>query len=150
MTPTIGATRPAPQPRPGDSLRAARVILDRPEALASPGWARSVALLARQALEDAVDAFWARHAPGMQRATRKSRFVALRFYIDDPDLARHAHHVWATLSDAAHYHGYDLAPTAGELRTWLHTVSDLVARLTSSSGGGPQPGRHAGDGAGEM
>ena len=135
MTPTTGATRPTPRSRPGDSLRAARLILDRPDALVTPGWARSVALLARQALEEAVEDFWARHAPGMRQATGRSRFVALRFYVDDPDLARHAHHVWATLSDASHHHGYDLAPTAGELRAWLDTVSDLVARLTTDTGG---------------
>lgn len=127
--PEIGASRPAPVPSPVPSLRAARVILDRPDALASPGWARSVALLARQALEDAVDAFWARCSPGMQQATWKSRFVALRFYVDDPALARQAHHVWVTLSNASHHHGYDLAPTAGELRTWLDTVSRLTTWL---------------------
>lgn len=128
-SPTIGATRPAPRPRPAVALQAARVVLDRPDALTSPGWARSVALLARQALEDAVDAVWARHAPGMSQATGKSRFVALRYYVGDPDLARRAHHVWTRLSDASHHHGYDLAPTAAELRIWVDAVADLVTQL---------------------
>lgn len=127
--PRVGDRRPAPLPSPGGSLLAARVILDRPDALASPGWARSVALLARQALEDAVDLFWARHAPGMQQASRTSRFIALRYYLADASFARGAHQLWATLSDASHHHGYELAPTAGELRGWVDAVTAMVGRL---------------------
>ena len=129
--PEIGATRPAPPPPPPapGPLRAARVILDRPGTIEGPGWARCVALLARQALDDAVSAFWDRRVPGMAGASGRSQLVALRFYVDDPALARHAHQTWATLSDATHHHGYELAPTAGELRAWLEAVSRIVERL---------------------
>jgi hypothetical protein len=98
-----------------------------------------VALLARQALEDAVRAFWIRRAPGTERASGKARFVALRFYVDDPDLPRRAHQTWAALSDATHHHGYELAPTAVELRAWVVTVADLIDRLDAAAdmtGGG--------------
>jgi hypothetical protein len=131
--PAIGATRAAPVPSPEPSLRAARAVLARPEALAGPGWARSVVLLTRQALEDAVTAFWARRAPGMEQAAGKSRLVALRYYVDDPALAPQAHHIWCTLSEAAHHHGYDLAPTAAELRGWLDATQTIVDRLDAGS-----------------
>jgi hypothetical protein len=128
-TPAIGDSKPAPLSDPRTSLRDARVILDHPGALTSPGWVRSVVLLIRQALEDAVAAFWMRRAPGTEQASGKSRFVALRFYLDDPAVARRAHHTWAVLSDATHHHGYDLAPTAEELRTWFDTVTEIVDLL---------------------
>jgi hypothetical protein len=141
-TPSIGDSRPSPLPSPEDSLVPARIVLDTPKALAGPGWSRSVVLLLRQALEDAVARFWIQRAPGMEQATRKSQFVALRLYVDDPATARREHHVWATLSDAAHHNTYDLAPTAAELRGWLDDVTDLVDRM-ARSGGAPPAARHA-------
>lgn len=120
--PTAGPLRNAP-------LLAAEWLLARPHARGGAGWARSVVLLARQALEDAIDEFWTRRAPGMEHASGRSRLVSLRFYIDDPTLARLAEHTWCTLSDATHHHAYDLAPTGVELRSWLDTVADIIDRL---------------------
>lgn len=145
--PKIGDTRPAPERRTGDPLRAARVILERPQALDNPCWARSVALLARQALEEAIADFWARNASGMHRATWRSRFVALRFYVEDPERARDVHHLWATLSEATHHQGYELAPTAGELRAWLDDVSRHDAWLRSDGPAGPLRGGARGSAA---
>jgi hypothetical protein len=107
--------------------------------MASPGWARGVVLLARQALEDAVTAFWIRRAPGTERASGKARFVALRFYVGDSDVPRQAHQTWATLSDATHRHGYELAPTAVEMRAWVDTVADVIERLALADGGSEPP-----------
>lgn len=119
---TAGPARNAP-------LLAAEWLLAQPHGRGGAGWARNVVLLARQALEDAIEEFWTRRSPGMEQATGRSRLVSLRFYVDDPTLARLAEHTWCTLSDASHYHAYDLAPTAGELRSWLDTVADIVGRL---------------------
>jgi hypothetical protein len=135
--PTIGATRPAALPSPGSSLQAAQAILDRPAAIRGPGWARSVVLLARQALEDALNLFWVQRAPGMERATGKSRLVSLRYYLSEPEISRRAHHTWSVLSDATHYRGYDLAPTAAELRGWLTEVGELVAALDRETSATP-------------
>lgn len=135
--PTIGASKPAPAPDPGPSLGAARAVLDQPAAIRGPGWARSVVLLSRIALEDAVARFWAGTEPGMQHASGKARFVALRYYLGDPDIARRAHHRWTVLSDATHYGGYDLAPTAAELRVWMTDVETFVAGLETDAHAAP-------------
>lgn len=140
-TPSIGARRAAPLPDPTATLRDARIVLDNAGAMGSPGWARGVVLLARQALEEAVSAFWMRRAPGTERANGKARFVALRFYVDDPDLPRRAHQTWAALSDATHHHGYELAPTAVELRAWVDTVADVIQGLALAGGGTDAPTR---------
>lgn len=131
--PSIGARRAAPVPDPVPTLRDARIVLDEPGALVSMGWARAVVLLARQALEDAVTAFWMHRAPGTERASGKARLVALRFYVDDPAVARHAHQTWAALSDAAHHRGYELAPTVGELRAWVDGVAEVIDALSTST-----------------
>jgi hypothetical protein len=108
---------------------AARIILENPAALPGPAWSRSVALLTRQALEAGLAEFWVRHASGVERSTFATQLVALRFYIDDPLTAREALQTWYRLSEACHHHCYELAPTAGELRTWLDAVAALVDQL---------------------
>jgi hypothetical protein len=42
------------------------------------------------------------------------------------DISRRASFAWATLSNATHYHCYDLAPTAAELR---HLHAEVTAIL---------------------
>jgi hypothetical protein len=144
-SPTVGAPRPAPLPAPRASLEAARVVLDRPAAIRGAGWTRSVVLLTRQALEDALNQFWAQRAPGMERATGKSRLVSLRYYMSDTDVARRAHHTWSVLSDATHYRGYDLAPAATELQAWLTEVDELIPALQRSTRDSPaRPDRSVG------
>ncbi len=131
--PSIGARRAAPVPDPGPTLRDARIVLDNPGALVSAGWACVVVVLARLALEDAVTAFWMHTAPGTELASGKARLVALRFYVDDPTVARQAHQTWAALSDAAHHRGYELAPTVAELRAWVDSVAEVVEALSPAA-----------------
>jgi hypothetical protein len=118
-------------------LVAARTILDRPEAVTSSAWARSTALLTRQALEAALGDFWRSRAPGMEDCPLRAQLVALQLYVPDPHAARLAHHTWASLSHACHHHAYDLAPTASELRAWLDTVAQLVDGLDAAKPGAP-------------
>lgn len=108
-------------------LAAAREVLaDKPAATAS-GWPRMVALLTRQALEEALSEFWeARPATaGLSRCTRKAQLTCLPFYLD-ARAARQAAYTWAALSEACHYHAYDLAPTASELAGWITAVAGLA------------------------
>ena len=37
-------------------------------------------------------------------------------------LAARIAHTWSALSNACHYHSYELVPTAGELEGWIETV----------------------------
>jgi hypothetical protein len=77
---------------------------------------RTAAVLARQALEDAVDARWAADpvtAP-MCNATMWSKLTCLPAYLDK-QIAHQVAFAYAALSRACHYHPYEGAPTVAEL-----------------------------------
>lgn len=115
---------------PAELLAAAREVLHEPSTATSGGWPRMVALLTRQALESAITDFW-RSRPAtasMCRCKGKTQFVCLPFYLK-ASAAREAEYVWASLSEACHYHAYELAPTAGELTGWLDAVAGLIESM---------------------
>lgn len=89
---------------------------------------RVAALIARQALEDAVNA-WC--GPGMRRASVRSRLVYLRVLVN-LERAELATVAWHGLSRAVHHHAYELHPTADETQHLL----DLVAVVITSVGVG--------------
>lgn len=127
----VGAPSPVTHGRddPGRLLVAARTTLRDPAALPGSTWARSTALLTRQALETALDRYWAAPAPGMEACNATTKLLCLRSYVDDPATAHLARQTWASLSRACHHHPYELAPTATELRGWIDDVRDIVAGL---------------------
>jgi hypothetical protein len=126
---------------PAELLTAARGLLEKP-AIAPGGWPRMVALLTRQALERSLSEFWeARPATaGLSQCSRKSQLACLPFYID-VRVAREAAYVWAALSDACHYHAYELAPTVGELTGWLNAVAGLTQSMRDKVPGSSSHGR---------
>ena len=86
-------------------------------------WARCSALLTRQALDAALDEFWEQQrAPGVKSGSRHSQLLCLGSYLGDDQLSARVAHTWAALSNACHYHSYELVPTAGELEGWIETV----------------------------
>lgn len=93
-----------------------------------------VALLTRQALEQALNEFW-RSRPstaGLSRCTRRSQLVCLPFYLE-VDVALKVSYTWAALSGACHYHAYELAPTAAELTGWLDAVAGLIESISQAT-----------------
>lgn len=114
---------------PADLVAAARTVLDRPDALPGSAWARSTALLARQALEAAIAGFWEREVPEAVTGSFTTQLLCLRSYVPT-EVATAAFEAWAALSTACHHHAYDLAPTATELHNWLDTVADVVDGLS--------------------
>lgn len=121
---------------PSELIAAARELLSDSTSGAG-GWPRMAALLTRQALEKALNEFWETHpnTSGLSRCTRKSQLTCLPFYLD-PVTAREVTYLWAVLSEACHYHVYELAPTASELTRWIDTVSRLVAAMREKEAGG--------------
>ena len=117
---------------PAALAAAARGVLHEPPAAASGGWPRMVAVLTRQALEQALAEFWASvpGAAGVSRCTYRTQFACLPFYLNAAT-AREAEYLWATLSEACHYHAYELAPTAAELTSWLDAVSGLAEAMST-------------------
>lgn len=121
---------------PAVLLAAARTTLHNPAAMPGSTWARSTALLARQALEATLARYWAARAPGMEHSSATAQLLCLPFYTDDPAAARLAHQTWASLSRACHHHPYELAPTTAELQGWLHAVGDVIAELAPEAARG--------------
>ncbi|MGH3244731.1 MAG: hypothetical protein ACRDOI_00735 [Trebonia sp.] len=115
---------------PAELLAGARTLIARPDAATTGVWPHAAALLTRQALEDAVNARWARDEADlpMKRASMRSRLIALPFYLDGAT-ARQMTFVNAALTGACHYHPYELAPTAVELTRWIDDVDALVTLL---------------------
>jgi hypothetical protein len=115
---------------PADLLAAARQIVERPSATTAGLWPRAAALLARQALESALDRLWesSPETAGLARCTMRTQLTCLPAYLD-PAAAHQISYAWASLSDACHYHPYELGPTAAELARWIHAVDELLTPL---------------------
>lgn len=130
---------------PADLLSAARDLVKRPAAANIGGWSRAVAILTRQALEQALDEFWTTKpaTAGLCDCSMKTQLICLPAYLE-PRLARQISYVWAALSNACHYHPYHLAPTSAELTDWMHAVHDLVVTVGESHPQSP-PGTVAAD-----
>jgi hypothetical protein len=120
---------------PAELLAAARDIQERPDAATAGLWPRAAALLARQGLETALDELWESDSAttGISGCTRRSQLACLPTYLD-AGTARQIAYVWAALSEACHYHAYELAPTAAELTGWFQAVEDLLEHISHPTG----------------
>jgi hypothetical protein len=120
----------------------ARDLIQRADPATAGIWPRAGALLARQALETALDDYWRQHAPGLERCSMHAQLLCLPQYLRDNanDLAERTAYAWIRLSRACHQHAYELPPTAAELAGWIDTVDQFLAsasfRLTSTPDGG--------------
>jgi hypothetical protein len=114
-----------------DVVTAARHLMERIDPATVGLWPRATALLARQALEGALDDFWRKRSPGVEHCSMKAQLLCLPHYLGDEELAERVSYAWAGLSGACHQHPYELPPTSVELLGWLGTVEEFVARVTS-------------------
>jgi hypothetical protein len=119
-------------------LDASRDLLQRADPATAGIWPRASGLLARQALETALDEYWRRHAPGLELCSMRAQLLCLPSYLhgDGADrLAERTGYAWIRLSRACHQHVYELPPTAAELAVWIDIVDEFMAsasfRLTS-------------------
>ena len=93
-------------------------------------WPRATSWLLRLALEAALDRYWQQVAPSVAACrSRRAQLLMLRRYTS-ADMASRAAYLWWALSRAGHHHGYELAPTATELRHLHQEVSDMVEALS--------------------
>jgi len=114
-----------------DTLETARSLLRKPEARTAGLWPRAAALLARQALEMALDQYWKTKRPGLELCTTHAQLLCLREYWEDKEEAGRIHLAWIALSRACHHHPYELAPTAEELDRWFAVVDRLADRSST-------------------
>ena len=111
---------------PEELLGLARQMVDEPSPPTRGLWARAAAILGRQALEEAMRCLWRSRAPRLETANFTTQLLCLCEFIADSHLAQRTAYVWACLSNACHYRGYGMPPTAEELTTWLDTVAAVV------------------------
>ena len=108
----------------------ARDLLERVDPMTAGIWPRATALLARQALESALDDLWRLRAPGVELCSARAQLLCLPFYLGgDSVLAERVSYAWAGLSRACHHHPYELPPTSVELLGWLAAVDELAAKV---------------------
>ena len=108
----------------------AQQLLDRADPKTAGLWPRAAALLARQALEAALDEFW--HSKKLTfeaKSGRRQQLICLREYLGAE--AGGVHHAWQALSRACHHHPYELVPTAGEIRQWMDGIGKITAGETA-------------------
>ena len=117
-------------PGHAEVLTAARNLMERTDSATAGLWPRATALLARQALEAALDDFWRIRAPGMEHCSARAQLLCLTHYLGDEELAERVSYAWAGLCRACHQHPYELSPTRSELLGCLHVVEQLVARVS--------------------
>lgn len=119
---------------PHELLAAARSLMQRPDAPTAGIWPRAAALLARQAIETAMAELWAsqRQAAHLSASSLRSQLLCLTAYLDRGTASRAAY-LLAALSQACHYHSYELAPTAAELVGWLDETAQVVTRMAVAS-----------------
>ena len=99
---------------PMEILAAADALVGPNESSRAHGWPRVVAVLARNAIEEALRQYWTLREPGMERCTWHAQLLCLTAYLSNRDLARATVAAWSDLSRACHHHPYELAPTVNE------------------------------------
>jgi cytochrome c5 len=107
-------------------LELARDLLSRADPSTAGLWPRAAALLTRQALEEAVDAYWAARQLPLGSLPTQTQLVCMRMMTADGTLPAQLHEVWGALSRACHHHPYELAPTVGELGGWIQLVAEFA------------------------
>jgi hypothetical protein len=120
----------APDAEAAEYLAAAQRLLRERLTRADGLWPRACAWLLRLALEAALRGLWQREGASTARATMRVQLLCLRSLEgSDHSVSIQATYLWAALSNACHYHPYELSPTMSELRTWHADVTDVTTRL---------------------
>ena len=114
---------------PAELVGLAEAVLAGDRPLPPGGWQHACALLARQALEAALDELWDERAPELAHRPVRYQVLCLPTYATDAQLAGRISLLWWSLATATRHHAYELAPTAVELRGWLDEVAETIAIL---------------------
>ena len=112
-----------------DLIDHAQELLEAQETLKGV-WPRAVALLTRQALEEALANLWKHTYPAMVNARWSTQLACLQEVVRDDSLVADVRAAWASLSRACHHHHYELDPTAAELDRWIRQTERLVSEVS--------------------
>jgi len=111
---------------PTELLAAARDLLTRADPKTAGLWPRAAALLARQALEQALDEYWRSRQLPLDQLPTHPQLICLREYLHDAGLAGSVNHAWNALSQACHHHPYELAPSLTDLQRHMLVVAEVI------------------------
>lgn len=96
------------------------------------GWATSVVILTRKALEAGLDHFYGKalRTQGLLNGSGRDKLVCLPHYLrnvpDGRTLAAKVAWCWTALSDASHHRGLHMSPSVTELTAWLDTTEAFI------------------------
>lgn len=93
---------------------------------------RTACWMARLALERTVSDLLATKGVSARRATMASRLSALEVLYDEDDstLPQRAEYAWSRLSNASHYHAFELTPSVAEVTGLVELVAELEAQVS--------------------
>jgi hypothetical protein len=115
-----------------EQLAWARRMLDHAEAATAGVWPRASALLARHALEELLDEFWAVHAPPLVATrNRRAQMIALRGFPAVAESVAPLRVAYAGLSAGCHHHPYELPPTRAELDGLITAVEGFAVTIAT-------------------
>ncbi len=117
-----------PSPSHAILLAEARDLLTAGDDNMSGRWPRAAALLTRGSLEELLDEYWMGIEPEMIHASMRAQVLCLSDFVDAGTAAQTAY-LYGALSDACHYHPYELPPTTGELSSWMNTLEVIRETL---------------------
>lgn len=100
---------------------------------------RAAAWLTRAALEDAVAELVRVKGCDPGRANMRTLLgcVEVLYETDTPQLAAQAQYAWDALSQAAHHHAYELAPTHAEVSALTELVGEIAGKSVVMSQSAP-------------
>ena len=124
---------------PAEQLQWARRLLDRPDAATAGVWPRAASLLARHALEQLLNEFWAVTSPPVMTANRRAQMIALRGYPAVQEQVAIVRTAYAGLSSGCHHHPYELPPTRAELDGLIALVEQFAAAVAQATTAPPKP-----------
>ena len=122
-----------------EPLREARRLLDSPPSTQPGLWERAAILLARQALEEALDDFWRARSPDLLHASMRAQLLCLGEIMRNHHDAAQVAQLWGALSDACHFSAVQPTPAAAQVHAWLNDTQRLCALLTRRSGRAAAP-----------
>ena len=112
----------------------ARTLIDRPPSTRPGLWARAAILLARQALEDALDDFWRARSPDLLHASMRAQLLCLGALMHSQHDAADVDQLWGMLSNTCHFDACYPPPSTQEIHVWLDRTEDLCELLARKAG----------------
>ena len=119
---------------PDELVDAAQSVSEIPDRTLGASRYLGAVFLLRQALEDALDQYWAATEPGLDKCAGRIQMISLPAYLDDESAARDVVYCWNRLSNSSHHHAYELPPSKQEFDHYMAVTRRSVECLKVGGG----------------